>query len=117
MVWAEGEVVTMVSEWGQPGRQLKRGPIIGAGSEGFIFEATDVESQEKIAVKVGTTDEKPSRQSIAKLQNEALCTGLFAKVRNPTSAQRYLRFLVATDLMKIPGKPIYQDAWSHREHG
>ncbi|CBZ49707.1 unnamed protein product [Neospora caninum Liverpool] len=114
-LWAEGQVVTLASELGQPDRQLVRGPRIDAVSGIIVFEATDVATQEKIGVKVGTTSEKPSRRVIAKLKNEALCTGLFAKVRNPIHAQRLLRFLVAADLMKIPGKPISQEASSDYE--
>ncbi|KEP60397.1 UNVERIFIED_CONTAM: rhoptry protein ROP7, partial [Hammondia hammondi] len=116
-LWAEGGVVEVVSELGQPGRQLLRGRRIGMIDAGMMFEATDQATGEKIAVLVGYTSSKPSAKDVDALRNEATAVGLFQRVKNPYLAHRYLRFLVPFDLVTIPGKPLIQQAKAHDDEG
>ncbi|KEP60419.1 UNVERIFIED_CONTAM: rhoptry protein ROP7 [Hammondia hammondi] len=110
MLWAQGGVVTVVSELGESDRQLVRGKLINIVAAGLLFEATDQATGEPMTVLVGNTSNKPSGKDLDKLRHQALAVGLFRKVKNPHLAHKYMRFLVPFDLVMIPGKPLIDDA-------
>ncbi|KAF4646233.1 rhoptry protein ROP4 [Toxoplasma gondii] len=116
-LWAEGGVVRVASELGQPGRVLVRGRRIGLFRPGMQFEATDQATGEPMTALVGHTVLEATARDVDSMRNEGLAVGLFQKVKNPYLANRYLRFLAPFDLVTIPGKPLVQKAKSRNEVG
>ncbi|CBZ49709.1 unnamed protein product [Neospora caninum Liverpool] len=100
MLWRNQKHFSVVSELGEPSRTLIRGRMLGKGPSAIVFEATDRETGETLAVSVPYFTEKPSAMDIEGLRDEVLCINLFPNIKNPKQAQTYMRLLVPTDIVR-----------------
>ncbi|PFH37364.1 rhoptry protein ROP18 [Besnoitia besnoiti] len=88
-------------------RVLVRGPLVGRGAFSHVYLARDAETQEKFVLKVAIEEAKPTAATFDELHAEAEAYKLFPAVKTPQEAQERLRFMVPSDVVKIPSAPPY----------
>ncbi|PFH33211.1 hypothetical protein BESB_084100 [Besnoitia besnoiti] len=103
-IWKENETLTLSSERSGKERQLLRGPVLGAGKYGIVFSARDVTTQEKVVIKLFWYRSNPSSVDLEEIREEAESYNMFDKIKDPQAVQLYLRFLVPSDMLVLPGK-------------
>nr|ADH04614.1 rhoptry protein 18 [Toxoplasma gondii] len=86
-------------------RTLVRGAPLGSGGFATVYEATDVETNEELAVKVFMPEKEPTDETMRDLQRESFCYRNFSLAKTAKDAQERCRFMVPSDVVMLEGQP------------
>nr|AHA80114.1 rhoptry protein 18 [Hammondia hammondi] len=86
-------------------RTLVRGAPLGSGGFAAVYQATDVETNEELAVKVIISKTNPTYDTLRDLQRESSCYKDFALAKTAKDAQESWRFMVASDAVTLKEQP------------
>ncbi|ESS33238.1 rhoptry protein ROP18 [Toxoplasma gondii VEG] len=86
-------------------RTLVRGAPLGSGGFAAVYQVTDVETNEELAVKVIISEKKPTDETMRDLERESFCYKNFSLAKTAKDAQENWRFMVASDVVTLEGQP------------